>query len=229
MTKKDMPEFIKILTGLAAMFDRPLTALIRDMYFTALSGLTIEQVNIAGNQLARIATFFPKPVDFINAIQGNIETATIGAWEKVLKAKSKAGQYQSVKFDDPVIHSTIKLMGGWGAVCRMENHDDEKWQRIDFEKTYKAMQGLNKNHPEYLPGAAEIDNEKRGIEFKKPVMMITVQTEKKALPPVERKSLPEPGKVLSQEDVSKRVRALCDNIKVVEDAPHDNNMTCSIE
>ena len=109
-----MPEFTKILTGLAAMFDKPLTELLRDMYFGALQDLTIEQINNAGNQLARTATFFPKPVEFRNAINGNQDEAAIAAWKKVLKAKSKAGQYQSVKFDDPVIHSVIKLMGGWG-------------------------------------------------------------------------------------------------------------------
>lgn len=224
MTKKDMPEFIKILTGLAAMFDRPLTALIRDMYFTALSGLTIEQINTAGNQLARTATFFPKPVDFINAIQGNIETATIGAWEKVLKAKSKAGQYQSVQFNDPVIHSTIKLMGGWVSLCRLEGHDDEKWQRIEFEKIYKAMQGLNKDHPVYLPGLSEIDNEARGIEYKNPVVMIAAQAEKKALPPVERKALPEPEKILSKKEITKRIEKLDIGIReVIESVLPEND------
>ena len=177
MTKKDMPEFIKILTGLAAMFDRPLTVLIRDMYFTALDDLTIEQLNTAGNQIARTATFFPKPVDFRNAINGNQDEAAIAAWEKVLKGKSKAGQYQSVQFDDPVIHTVIKLMGGWGAVCRLEGHDDEKWQRIDFEKTYKAMQGSNKDHPVYLPGAAEVQNAAKGFPTKKEVLAIGEKVE----------------------------------------------------
>ena len=229
MTKKDMPEFIKILTGLAAMFDRPLTALIRDMYFTALGDLTIEQINKAGNQIARTATFFPKPVDFRNAINGNQDEAAIAAWEKVQKGKSKAGQYQSVQFDDPVIHTVIKLMGGWAAVCRLEGHDDEKWQRIDFEKTYKAMQGCNKDHPSYLPGAAEIENGARGIEHKKPVVMITAQPEKKALPPVKRKALTDPGKILSSKEVSKRIKVLCDNIKTVKDGQYSEDMPCTIE
>ena len=93
------------------------------------------------------------------------------------KGKSKAGQYQSVKFDDPVIHSVIKLMGEWGALCRLEGHDDEKWQRIDFEKTYKAMQGCNNDHPEYLPGITEIQNEAQGYSTKKEVYMIGEKVE----------------------------------------------------
>ena len=228
-TRRNIPIIPEILKFIAEGLDAKMTSVKYRFYFAALSDLDLEDIKKAANHIARTATFFPKPVDFRNAIQGNIETATIGAWEKVLQAKSKAGQYQSVKFDDPTIHSTIKLMGGWSAVCSMEGHDDEKWQRIDFEKTYKAMQGLNKDHPAYLPGLAEVDSGARGIEYEKPVVMIAAQSEKKALPPAERKALPEPEKVLSQEDVSKRVKELCDNIKVVEDAPYDNNIPCSIE
>ncbi len=208
MTKDDMKEFTGILDFMAEGLGVDMTEVKYRFYFAALSDLTIEEIKKAANHIARTATFFPKPVDFRNAINGNQDEAAISAWEKVLKAKSKAGQYQSVKFDDPVIHTTIKLMGGWGAVCRLEGHDDEKWQRIDFEKTYKAMQGLNKDHPAYLPGMAEVGNEARGIEYKKPIVMIAAQAEKKALPPVERKSLPEPEKILSQEELSKRIAKL---------------------
>lgn len=224
MTKDDMKDFTGILDFMAEGLGVDMTEVKYRFYFAALSDLSIEEIKKAANHIARTATFFPKPVDFINAIQGNIETATIGAWEKVLKAKSKAGQYQSVQFDDPVIHSTIKLMGGWVSLCRLEGHDDEKWQRIEFEKIYKAMQGLNKDHPAYLPGVAEIDNEKRGIEYNKPVMMITAQPEKKALPPVERKALPEPEKILSKKEITKRIEKLDVGIReVIESVLPEND------
>ena len=98
-----------------------------------------------------------------------------------MKAKSKAGQYQSVKFDDPVVHSVLQLMGGWGAVCRLEGHDDEKWQRIDFEKTYKALQGSGKEHPQYLPGAAEVQNSAKGFDPNKTVVLIGFKENQKKL------------------------------------------------
>jgi len=208
MTKDDMKEFTEMLDFMAEGLGVDMTAVKYRFYFAALSDIPIADIIKAANYIARTATFFPKPVDFRNAINGNQDEAAISAWEKVLKGKSKAGQYQSVQFDDPIIHSVIKLMGGWGALCRLEGHDDEKWQRIDFEKTYKAMQGLNKDHPAYLPGAAEVDNGARGIEYKKPVIVIAAQTEKKALPPIERKELPELGKILSKEEISKRIEKL---------------------
>ncbi|MCK5604953.1 hypothetical protein KAR91_23890 [Candidatus Pacearchaeota archaeon] len=177
MTKDDMKEFTGILDFMAEGLGVDMTEVKYRFYFAALSDLSIEEIKKAANHIARTATFFPKPVDFRNAINGNQDEAAVAAWEKVLKGKSKAGQYQSVQFDDPVIHTVIKLMGGWGAVCRLEGHDDEKWQRIDFEKTYKAMQGVNKDHPEYLPGAAEVKNAAKGFPTKKEVLAIGEKVE----------------------------------------------------
>ncbi|MCK5609780.1 hypothetical protein KAR91_48360 [Candidatus Pacearchaeota archaeon] len=172
MKQTDLREFTGIMDDLAEMLGGDMSPRKYELYFAALSDLDIQDIRTAANHIANTATFFPKPVDFRNAINGNQDEAAIAAWGKVLKAKSKAGQYQSVKFDDPVIHSVIKLMGGWGALCRLEGHDDEKWQRIDFEKTYRAMQGSNKDHPEYLPGIEEIQNEAQGYPAKKEVYLI---------------------------------------------------------
>ncbi|MCK5615231.1 hypothetical protein KAR91_75910 [Candidatus Pacearchaeota archaeon] len=172
MKDSDLREFTGIMDDLAEMLGGDMSPRKYELYFAALSDLDISDLRKAANHIANTATFFPKPKDFRESINGNQDEVAIAAWEKVLKGKSKAGQYQSVQFDDPVIHTVIKLMGGWGAVCRLEGHDDEKWQRIDFEKTYKAMQGSNADHPVYLPGAAEIQNSAKGFQCKKEVMAI---------------------------------------------------------
>ncbi|MCK5607490.1 hypothetical protein KAR91_36745 [Candidatus Pacearchaeota archaeon] len=172
MKESDLREFTGIMDDLAEMLGGDMSTRKYELYFTALSDLDIKDIRKAANHIANTATFFPKPKDFRESINGNQDEGAIAAWEKVLKGKSKAGQYQSVQFDDPVIHTVIKLMGGWGAVCRLEGHDDEKWQRIDFEKTYKAMQGVNKDHPLYLPGAAEVQNSAKGFPALKEVLSI---------------------------------------------------------
>jgi len=219
MKESDLREFTGIMDDLAEMLGGDMSPRKYELYFAALFDLDIADLRKAGNYIANTATFFPKPIDFRNAINGNQDEAAIIAWEKVQKGKSKAGQYQSVKFDDPVIHTVIKLMGGWGAVCRLEGHDDEKWQRIEFEKTYKAIQGSNKDHPEYLPGIADVENEARGLEYKKPIIIITSQPEKKALPPIERKELPKVGNVLSRKEIEERMKELdFETRKVIETA-----------
>lgn len=167
MKQTDLREFTGIMDDLAEMLGGDMSPRKYELYFAALSDLDIQDIRTAANHIANTATFFPKPVDFRNAINGNQDEAAIAAWGKVLKAKSKAGQYQSVKFDDPVIHSVIKLMGGWGALCRLEGHDDEKWQRIDFEKTYRAMQGSNKDHPDTCQALKRYRTRHKVIQLKK--------------------------------------------------------------
>ncbi len=229
MTKDDMKEFTGILDFMAEGLGVDMTVVKYKFYFAALSDLSIEEIKRAANQIARTATFFPKPVDFRNAINGNQDEAAIAAWEKVLKGKSKAGQYQSVQFDDPVIHGTIKLMGGWASVCQLENYSDEKWQRVDFDKIYKAIQDQREGHPEYLLGLAELQADARMPHDKKNIVEIGPIEERVAITHTERKTLPAPEEILSPKEVSKRIKNLCDNIKTVEDGPHDEDMPCTIE
>lgn len=162
MKKEDMEEFTEILDFLAEGLGTDMTAVKYKFYFAALSDLPLEDIKSAANQIARTATFFPKPVDFRNALAGDVDTKTVIAWEKVMRAKPQVGSYSSVKFDDPVIHTVISMMGGWVDLCRLEGFDTEKWQRHEFEKTYKAMIKLNAEHPEFLLGANDADNKAKG-------------------------------------------------------------------
>lgn len=162
MQEQDKVRFQTVLTGLAEVFNTELNPLKLKMYFQALSDLSIEQIEGVAGGLINTATFFPKPVDFRNALAGDVDTKAVMAWEKIMRAKSSVGSYGSVQFDDPVIHSVISMMGGWVAVCRMEEFDSEKWQRIEFEKSYKALSKTSMKHPEFLLGANDIDNKAKG-------------------------------------------------------------------
>jgi hypothetical protein len=160
MNHDDVKELIEILDMLAeGIGGIEMTALKYKFYEAALSDLTIEQIREAAVIIARTATFYPKPVDFRKAIEGNIDDKAILAWDKALAAKNK---YDSVKFDDPVIHSAIEAMGGWIKFCTMEDYKEEKWQMTDFTKIYKAM--INRGeHPDYLSGMVELENSARGF------------------------------------------------------------------
>lgn len=179
MTKDDMKAFTEMLDFLAEGLGTDMTAVKYRFYFAALSDLSLDDIKMAANQIARTATFFPKPVDFRDAIAGDVDTKAVQAWEKVMRGKSSVGSYGSVEFDDPVIHSVISMMGGWVSVCRMEEFDSEKWQRIEFEKSYKALSKTNMKHPEYLLGANDIDNKAKGYadRIKEP-MLIGTSTDK---------------------------------------------------
>lgn len=172
MNDADKREFVKELVMVGEMFDKTLTEGLVELYFETLKDLSLDQIKSAISHIANTATFFPKPVDFRNATGGNTELQALTAWEKTRKAVRSVGRYESVEFDDPVIHSVIILMGGWEGFCGIEGYDSEKWQQHDFEKMYKAMVGDNREHPEYLAGMSEIQNSARGFEITRPPMLI---------------------------------------------------------
>ena len=223
MTENDRKELAKILSFIAEGLGAEMTKGKHQFYFAALSDLDLKDIKKAANHIARTATFFPKPAEFRKFINGDIETAVIGAWEKMLKAKSRAGQYQSVKFDDPVIHGVVKLMGGWASVCNMEDYKEEKWQRVDFEKIYKAIQDQKGGHPEHVKGLAELQADPRRPFDVKKIVEIGPIEERVAITHVEKEALPAPEEILSKEELSKRIAELdIGTREVIEDALYYN-------
>ncbi|MBR8748713.1 hypothetical protein IX317_000372 [Fusobacterium sp. DD29] len=64
---------------------------------------------------------------------------------KILTAKKKikdaiglVGVYNSVAFDDPVIHLVIRDIGGWITLCKMDYEELESFLKWDLPKLYKA-------------------------------------------------------------------------------------------
>ena len=83
----------------------------------------------------------------------------------------RIGNYQSVQFDDPVIHSTVEAMGGWQQFCSMLT-EEEKWKVREFERLYVVISARQSaNHPKYLPGTHEIINGAYGREIEPPVFI----------------------------------------------------------
>ena len=188
MTKKDMKPLAEILDFLAEGLGTEMTAVKHRFYYAALSDLTIEDIKLAANRIARTATFFPKPAEFREHIIGDKDTMAIEAW---VKAHKSINMYQSVQFDDPVIHSTIEAMGGWVKFCQSEGYSDETWKRKDFEKIYKSLVGVARESPLYLTGLTELENNARGLnEFIKPPKFIGDESKRIAIECEKVKALP---------------------------------------
>ena len=98
----------------------------------------------------------------------NVEERAFLLWNTVVKTMRTHGVYRSVKFDDPVIHSVIELMGGWIEFCHMQT---DKWMRKEFINVYKILSKRDK-HPEYLKGIFEIENTANGYLKKKPELKV---------------------------------------------------------
>jgi hypothetical protein len=160
---KNQATFKEYMTVLSDLHDKPLSELTIRLYWKALEPFTDDECQKAFEALILSSRFFPKPVDFIEVLRGKTEDQATRAWLKVAKAISRIGNYQSVQFDDLVIHSAIQGMGGWPKICQ-SLEKDMPWCQKEFERLYGLMSLGCGNHPSYLPGQCEIDNSARGYD-----------------------------------------------------------------
>lgn len=171
---KDATRFKEYMTALCEVHSRePLTFTLNDIYWKTLEPFDDYACESAFKYLLMHTKFFPKPSEFLEILEGNNQDKAMLAWLKVTKAIRRIGTYQSVRFDDPVIHSSIQAMGGWVSFGDVLEKD-LPWKQKEFERIYSAIAGRNNgDHPEYLPGRSEMDNVRTGYrEFKNEIIEI---------------------------------------------------------
>jgi len=168
---RDEIKFKEYLATLCELHDRTMSKLLTDLYWKVLEPFSDEECEEAFKLIIYDSKFFPKPADFREVLLGKKANKATESWLEVLGAVSKIGNYQSVKFDNPVVHSVINAMGGWPQLCMMEKAD-EKWKQKEFERLYEVISSRNGNHPEYLIGTHEQENFRTGQEVETEIVQI---------------------------------------------------------
>lgn len=170
MQETDFKEFSTKLAALAVVYDKPMTRDSVKLYFLTLQDLPISQVIGAFNHLARTSKWFPKPAEIRDAITGDVAAMAAIAYDRFLKALESVGTYQTVIFDDPVIHAVVQAMGGW---VELGQKQFDEWTRKEFERLYIVYK---KNpSPEATPlrlvGRIEAHNGAHGYKVPEPVLI----------------------------------------------------------
>ena len=177
---KNEIKFKEYMTMLCELHDKILSDMMKDLYWKVLEPFTDEQCEKAFKEIIYSNKFFPKPADFKEILCGKIKNIATSKWIDVFNAVARVGNYYSVKFSDPVIHSVINAMGGWPKLCEMTN-DEAKWKQKEFERLYEVISERDGKHPDYLPGAFETSNtpekiamyeERTGKNFQREVVKI---------------------------------------------------------
>jgi hypothetical protein len=154
---KNEIKFKEYMTMLCELHDKILSDMMKDLYWKVLEPFNDEQCEDAFKELIYSNRFFPKPADFMEILQGKKQDQATMAWLDVLGAVKAVGNYKSVKFSNPAIHSVINAMGGWPQLCMMESKD-EKWKQKEFERLFEVISFHKGTHPAYLPGTFENTN-----------------------------------------------------------------------
>ncbi|MDX2165091.1 MAG: DUF6475 domain-containing protein [Gammaproteobacteria bacterium] len=161
MKPEEKTEFVKLFTGIAELYGKNISPYLFEIYWYSLEKYSLHEVKTAAQLHAvnpDVGQFMPKPADFVRYIEGKSQERALFAWQKVISAMKLVGAYQSIIFDDKLIHHVIDEMGGWISFCRA---DEAKMLFIfqDFSRHYIACLSRSPNDcPSQLTGITEHQN-----------------------------------------------------------------------
>ena len=159
MQVNDIKEFTKVMYLLGSAFGREIKKELIDVYWEILKELSLEQFKNKAYILIKTNKYFPVIAEFLEV--PDKQDKSILAWQKVLYAFKIVNCWNSVQFDDSVIHSAIEMLGGWRRFNEM-TIEERKWAEKDFYKYYSAMQNKDA-HPKYLVGYSEFEQNRDGF------------------------------------------------------------------
>lgn len=174
MDRSDRAEFAKALTVVSELYGRALSQRLIALYWQVLKQfdwIDVRKAFQAHVTHPDVGQFFPKPADIVRLIEGGGETRALVAWTKVEKAIEQVGIYQSVVFDDPLIHRVLEDMGGWVEVCSL-TLERLPFSAREFQKRYMGyVLKKPERYPKYLWGLFERDNTKNGYVPAPPILI----------------------------------------------------------
>ena len=152
MKTHESHEFGAVLSDVFALYGRECPEGVQELWWAALQAYSVAEVRGALSRHVRNpdgGQFIPKPADVIRILNGGGETRALQAWSKVDEVVRRVGPWESVVFDDALIHAVIADMGGWP---RFGQITDDEWPfvRNEFIKRY---QGYRLRPPTEFPRA----------------------------------------------------------------------------
>ena len=176
MNENQMEDFAIMLTQVFAEYDKPASDFAVQAFWIALSRFDFDAVARAFNihySSPDNGKWPPKPGDIIRILEGGSGDRALLAWSKVDKAVRTVGPYESVVFDDPLIHSVIRDMGGWIKLGDCGERDFE-FRGKEFCTRYRgyAENGKVDKFPAKLIGLAELSNSQTpGYDIDPPLLL----------------------------------------------------------
>ena len=166
MTKDEFKQGFLFLTE---MFNKTPSKPFTRMYFEIVKHLNVREWEEAIKATLQIRKFtnMPTPGEILEHAQGSPDDAAIIAIQKLENAMRDIGGYDSIAFDDPVLHVLVSgAEGGWPGLCQMTT-EDWKFERMRLIKSYKAFAGRRMpDNIDHLVGIHESDNGGRFPDWK---------------------------------------------------------------
>ncbi len=159
MQQNDLLKFTTLIISIGELYKQNVSDALIEIYWESLRDYDFNAISQAITSHVKNpenGQFMPKPADIIKFIDGKPEDNALLAWSKV---DYNRNAYESIIFDDPVIHAVIRDMGGWVQVCSGDV-DALPFLKNEFVKRYCGYVSRKKFYfPKFLPG--RFDNEPR--------------------------------------------------------------------
>lgn len=175
MQSTDRGAFADLVQGVYDFYGKDMSAFAVDTWWRAMQHYDFETVREAlGRHCMNpdSGQFLPKPADVVRMLSGTTKDAALVAWSKVQHAVEHVGSWQTVVFDDPLIHRAVEDMGGWITLCLQTAAEWPFLEKrfCDHYRVYKAR-GETPAYPPKLGGRTDLDNVSRGFPEMKPVLI----------------------------------------------------------
>lgn len=172
MTPQDYAEFSKLITSIAELYGQKAPSeFVISIWWQAMKDFdikTVRQALSAHVMNPDNGQFMPKPADVVRLLGGTTQDRALVAWSRVAEAVRRVGNWESVVFDDHIIHAVIYEMGGWVA---LGSKTDKEWDFVknEFVSRYRSYShGETPNYPPVLVGMFETQNRMNGFKSQLP-------------------------------------------------------------
>lgn len=142
-----------------------------NIYYLALSNLTVDQLNSAFISMVRNRVYknFPQVAEIIqyatHTTESELDDRIVLAKQMLKNTIVRYGSYGSVEFTDKGIHAVIDALDGWQKMCSMSSDELEKFLTFEFAKIYKAYTRHNYPVTQYYIGIHDAANGTNNINL----------------------------------------------------------------
>lgn len=166
MNEQDKTRFAELLAATMDVYARDASSNVAAIWWESLKRFEFAEIRAAFSrhiQDTDSGQYAPKPAEIIRILEGgDTEGRALVAWTKVLEGMRLVGPYQSVVFDDPLIHTVIEDMGGWIGLCEMSD-EHVPFRGREFQTRYRAaVHCPPERYPAQLTGVSEGQNRSHG-------------------------------------------------------------------
>jgi hypothetical protein len=141
-------ETTALMSRLKASYPRqPISDETIRAYAEALADLDAERVARAVAVHIRTSPYFPAISEICQACAEDVCAAPTAAdaWDEVMRAVSRYGQYRLPEWSHPVIGKCVDGIGGWIGLCQSENSvaDRSQFMRLYADERPRAVKAAN--------------------------------------------------------------------------------------